>query len=227
MKFYAYPVGSRTIVLGNDSEEDVLGVGTYQLKPRAGNKLLLHDALYAAGVRWSLVSFVSLMRIGFSFDFHTDGLDLFYNGNLFCYTTLKRDFIILDLDNTYDNTSAAFISYFHSNSEFVKWRAQLGHVGQDRMGRLPKEALLYRLTRIKFPRYEPCLAGKATIKPFGKAMRAPSPLDLKRSDICGPMNVRARHGVIYFITLIDDYSRYGYVYLLCIAVKHLMCSNVL
>ena len=28
------------------------------------------------------------------------------------------------------------------------------------------------------------------------------------------MNVRARHGAIYFITLIDDYSRYGYVYLL-------------
>ena len=28
------------------------------------------------------------------------------------------------------------------------------------------------------------------------------------------MNVKGRHGVIYFTTLIDDYSRYGYVYLL-------------
>jgi len=28
------------------------------------------------------------------------------------------------------------------------------------------------------------------------------------------MNVKARHGAIYFITLIDDYSQYGYVYLL-------------
>jgi len=28
------------------------------------------------------------------------------------------------------------------------------------------------------------------------------------------MNVKARHGPIYFITLMDDYSRYGYVYLL-------------
>jgi len=26
------------------------------------------------------------------------------------------------------------------------------------------------------------------------------------------MNVKARHGSIYFITLIDNYSRYGYVY---------------
>jgi len=28
------------------------------------------------------------------------------------------------------------------------------------------------------------------------------------------MNIKTRHGAINFITLIDDYSRYGYVYLL-------------
>ena len=77
MEFHRYPMGSRTVVLGNGSEEDVLGVGTYQLRFRGGNKLLLHDALHAPGVRYSLVAFVSLMKIGFSFGFHTDGLDLF------------------------------------------------------------------------------------------------------------------------------------------------------
>jgi len=59
------------------------------------------------------------MRIGFSFSFRTDGLDLFYNGNLFGRATLKRDFIVLDLDNTYDNTFTAYVSYFDSNSESV------------------------------------------------------------------------------------------------------------
>jgi len=142
-------------------------------------------------------------------------LDLFYNGNLFSHATLKGDFIVLDLDNTYDNTSIAYVSYFDFNSESIKWHARLGHMGQDRMGRLAKEGLLDRLTRVKLPRCEPCLAGKATIKPFSKAMRDwSSPLELIHSDICGPMNVKARHGDIYFITLIDDYSRYGYVYLL-------------
>jgi len=64
------------------------------------------------------------------------------------------------------------------------------------------------------PRYESCLAGKATAKPFGKASRASSPLELIHSDICGLMNVKARHGPFYFLTFIDDYSRYGFVYLL-------------
>jgi len=57
MAFHPYLVGSRTVILGNDSEKDVLGVGTYQLRLRGGNKLLIHDTLYAPGVRCSLVFF--------------------------------------------------------------------------------------------------------------------------------------------------------------------------
>ena len=64
------------------------------------------------------------------------------------------------------------------------------------------------------PKYEPWLAGKASIKPFSKVVRESSPLELIYSDIYGPMNVKAHHGVIYLTTLINDYSRYGYVHLL-------------
>ena len=52
------------------------------------------------------------------------------------------------------------------------------HVGQDQMGRVAKKGLLDRLTRVKLSRCEPCLAGKATIKPFSKTMRASSLLEL-------------------------------------------------
>ena len=129
VEFHRYLVGSQIVVLENDSEEDVLRVGTYQLKLREGNKLLLHHAFYAPGVRCSLVSYVSLVRLGFTFGFHPDGLDLFYNGNLFGQATLKEDFIILDLDDNYNNISFAYVSYLDSNSQSVKWDARLGHVG--------------------------------------------------------------------------------------------------
>ena len=39
-------------------------------------------------------------------------------------------------------------------------------------------------------------------------------LELIHTDVCGPMNVQARGGYKYFITFTDDYSRYGYVYLM-------------
>lgn len=61
---------------------------------------------------------------------------------------------------------------------------------------------------------ESCPASKATAKPFGKASRASSLLEILHSDICGPINVKACHWAIYFLTFIDDYSRCGYVYIL-------------
>ena len=54
-----------------------------------------------------------------------------------------------------------------------------------------------------------------TKRPFtGKGYKAKEPLKLIHSDLCGPMNVKKRGGYEYFISFIDDYSRYGYLYLM-------------
>ena len=47
-----------------------------------------------------------------------------------------------------------------------------------------------------------------------KGYRAKEVLDLVHTDLCGPMSTSARGGYEYFITFIDDYSRYGYIYLM-------------
>ena len=39
-------------------------------------------------------------------------------------------------------------------------------------------------------------------------------LDLVHTDVRGPMLTQAKGGYEYFITFTDDYSRYGYVYLM-------------
>ena len=39
-------------------------------------------------------------------------------------------------------------------------------------------------------------------------------LELVHMDVCGPMSTQAKGGYEYFITFTDDYSRYGYVYLM-------------
>ena len=36
------------------------------------------------------------------------------------------------------------------------------------------------------------------------------------TDVCGPLSIPARGGFTYFITFTDDYSRYGFIYL----IKH-------
>ena len=62
---------------------------------------------------------------------------------------------------------------------------------------------------------EPCLMGKMTKPPFSKTMeRATDLLKIIHTDICGPMSVEARGGYHCVLTLTDDLSRYGYVYLM-------------
>ena len=54
-----------------------------------------------------------------------------------------------------------------------------------------------------------------TKRPFSaKGERSKEPLQLVHSDVCGPLSVQARCGYEYFVTFIDDFSRYGYVYLM-------------
>ena len=45
-------------------------------------------------------------------------------------------------------------------------------------------------------------------------MKVTSKLQLIHSNICGSMNVKARHGANYFITFVDDFSHFGHVYLI-------------
>ena len=82
------------------------------------------------------------------------------------------------------------------------------------MNRLARENLLGQFIKIDMPTCEYCLASKTIRKSFGKGTRAEIPLQLIHSDICGPMSVRGRHDTLYFITFINEFTRYGHVYLI-------------
>ena len=127
----------------------------------------------------------------------------------------------LDIDcSAYDSSFALLTQNDHDE---MNWHARLGHIGQDRMTRLAREGLLGPLAKVNLPTYEHCLAEKSTRKPFGKGIRATVSLELIHSDVCGPMNVRARHGASYFITFMDDFTHYIHVYLVSHKSEALDC----
>ena len=66
-----------------------------------------------------------------------------------------------------------------------------------------------------FPICESCLEDEMTKRPFNaKGRRAQELLEPVHSDVCDLMSIQARYGYKYFITFTDDYSRFGYVYLM-------------
>jgi hypothetical protein len=60
---------------------------------------------------------------------------------------------------------------------------------------------------------EPCVKGKMARKPFKVSqVKSTRPLELIHSDVCGPMQNVSLGGSKYFVSFIDDYSRFSHVY---------------
>ena len=74
--------------------------------------------------------------------------------------------------------------------------------------------LLSPLDVTTLPVCKPCLEEKIIMRPFKEGYTAKEVLDLVHIDLCKPMSTSARGGYEYFITFINDYSRYGYIYLM-------------
>nr|GEU86808.1 retrotransposon protein, putative, Ty1-copia subclass [Tanacetum cinerariifolium] len=83
------------------------------------------------------------------------------------------------------------------------------------MQKLHSEGLLENIDEESFDKCESCISGKMTKKPFNKNIeRATDLLGLIHTDVCGPLRHVSRKGASYFLTFTDDFSRYGYVFLL-------------
>ena len=132
---------------------------------------------------------------------------------LYILTPDKHELYNSDLDN--NSHVKSLKRKFPSTNDAYIWHLRLGHINSNRIQRLIKDGLLKPMDFNEFPVCESCLEGKMTKRPFNaKGRRAQDLLELVHYDVYGPMSTQAKGGYEYFITFIDDYSIYGYVYLM-------------
>ena len=160
----------------------------------------------------------------FTISFDNNAINISHNGLEICRACLEYGLYVLRPFESYSfNTEMFRIANPISNKkqkvsnddQTYLWHLRLGHISLDRINRLTKDGPLRELSVGTLPVCESCLEGKMTKRSFsGKRKRAEEPLELVHSDVCGPLNVQARGGYEYFISFIDDFSRYGYIYLM-------------
>ena len=99
------------------------------------------------------------------------------------------------------------------------WQQRFGHLGVRNLQKLAAEKLVdgfnYDISKeLQF--CEPCSEGKhhRTSFPINHSKRSDKPLDIVHSDLCGKMNAKSLSGAEYFLTFIDDNTRYVWVYVL-------------
>ncbi|GJX88139.1 retrotransposon protein, putative, ty1-copia subclass [Tanacetum coccineum] len=83
------------------------------------------------------------------------------------------------------------------------------------MDKIQHDGILQPTHDESFEKCKSCVSGKMAWKPFPHQVeRAKDLLGLIHTDVCGPLRTLLRDGASYFITFTDNFSRYGYVYLM-------------
>lgn len=94
------------------------------------------------------------------------------------------------------------------------WHQRLGHVSKERLKSLVKSGVIGPLDFSDFSTCLDCIRGKLTKLHKFESDRSTDLLQLIHTDIYGPFPTPSLGRQRYFITFIDDFSRYAYVFLI-------------
>src|SRR5512141_1382666 len=134
------------------------------------------------------------------------------NKTLYGYTPNENSSLDLDRSDTHIHNIETKRCKVNNDSATYLWHCRLGHIGVKRMKKLHADGILESLDYESLGACEPCLMGKMTKTRFyGTMERATDLLEIIHTNICGPMSVDAHGGYCYFLTFIDDFSRYEYI----------------
>ncbi|GKA98699.1 retrotransposon protein, putative, ty1-copia subclass [Tanacetum coccineum] len=186
--------GALSLYVGNGQRAAVEAIGSYHLFSR------LYDDGY---VNLFVDNTISVSR-----------------NNMVYFSAIPRDGIFeIDLSNSNTNDSSV---YAVSNKKAklnldsaLLWHCRLGHISKKRIEKLQHDGLLNSTDLRAFEKCVSCMSRKMARKPYTHQVeRAKDQLGLIHTDVYGPFRTVSRQGASYFVTFTDDFSRYGYVYLL-------------
>ncbi|KAJ9552405.1 hypothetical protein OSB04_016450 [Centaurea solstitialis] len=190
-------------------------VGSYSLSLPSGLVLELENCYYVPKMSKNVLSFDLLVDQGFYYKYDYKMLSVFKNNIFYFKATPVNGLYTVNLQD--NNNEIYHISKRSKDIEdqTYLWHCRLGHINKKRVELLLKGGFLGTFDFKPFDNYESCLSGKMTKEPFNKDNeRASGLLEIVHTDVCGPFSHEARGGYRYFITFSDNFSRYGYVYLM-------------
>ncbi|XP_077215490.1 uncharacterized protein LOC143850059 [Tasmannia lanceolata] len=195
------------LYMGNSSTAEVKGKGKVELEFTSGKRLTLTGVYHVPEVRKNLVSGSILNKNGFKLVFESDKFILSKGGTFVGKGYMYEGMFKLNINKV--NVFAYVL-----DSSLSLWHNRLGHVNTRKMNDMVKLTLIPKYENDLVDRCKTCMQTKIITKSFPKVDRTSNLLDLIHSDVCDIHSVPTKGGKKYFVTFIDDYSRYCYVYLL-------------
>ncbi|GJS84672.1 retrotransposon protein, putative, ty1-copia subclass [Tanacetum coccineum] len=199
--------------------KQVEAIGSFDLVLPNGLVTCLDNCHYAPSITRGVVSVHRLVKNRFVQCFMDFGI-LVSKNNVHYFNAIPNNVVYkIDMHNLVPNVNSIYnVSTKrakHNLDSTYLWHCHLAHISKKRIEKLQLEGLLKSTDDESFDQCISCLSGKMIRKSFlHRSERATDLLGIIHTDVCGPLRHVSRQGASYFITFTDDYSRYGYVYLL-------------
>nr|GEX73542.1 retrotransposon protein, putative, Ty1-copia subclass [Tanacetum cinerariifolium] len=210
-------------------QEEGQSVSSYLLKMKSYLDILEHlgfDMPNELGVSLILKDYYKFIQ---NYIMHSMGktivelhamLKLHDKDNVFYFNAIPRDGIYeINMQNLYPNDSSMYNvsnkGAKHALDFYYLLHCHLGHINKKSVDKLQRDGILRPTHDESLNKCKSCIYGKMARKPFPyQVKRSKDLLGLIHTDVCGPFRTMSRVGASYFITFTDDFSRYGYVYMM-------------
>ena len=201
-----------TVRMGNASAAQVLGIGNVDLKFASGRVLTLTRVHHVPSIHRNIISGSYLVKNGFELSFKCNKVVITQTGTFVGKGYLSDGLFLINVEPVL----GGFINVPSVNcvESSDLWHSRLGHLNFGALKNMMNLELIPKHSIDKKSKCQVCVTAKQTKKPFHNVVRDSELLDLVHTDICEFGGVLTKDHYRYFITFIDDYSRYCYVYLL-------------
>ncbi|KAK1607467.1 hypothetical protein QYE76_031140 [Lolium multiflorum] len=204
-----------SITFGDNSKGKVLGYG----KVAISKDLCLETVMLVEHLGYNLLSIYHLADAGYNSYFTKYYVQVFRSDNLKLVLVgyVENNLYVVDLSKESPSPSTCLMAAKHD--EGWLWHRRLGHVNMRNLKQLLKGEHIVGLTDISFDKdrvCSACVAGKQLKKkhPIKSIVTTSRPLELLHLDLFGPSHYDTLGGSKYGLVIVDDYSRYSWVFLL-------------
>ena len=204
------------IRLGDESSVKGIGRGSVRVmlsvngKPR---KCDIKNVVYAPSMAFNIVSVRVMGRSGMRSVFDENTCHIEKGGNILAQGEISDGLYCLKTSRSHDSSEPEIALVADINV----WHQRLAHVHVDGIRGMVRDDVVegIKLNATKnVSRCKACVYGKSTRAPIPRqgGVRAKGVLDLVHTDVCGQMPEASLGGSRYFVSFVDDHSRYAWIY---------------
>lgn len=198
-----------------DESVNSIGKGQIEMKVNVFNKhkndIKLSQAVLVPSFKNNLLSVSQITKKGYKIIFDSHGAKVRRRDGTVAMTAKEENGLYVVEENATQN---AMLHVEHYNP-LIKWHHRLGHLNFNDVRKLKNKQTVIGINdklNTSNPVCEVCQKGKIHQLPYESSTRGEKDiLGLIHSDICGPFSTASLGGAKYFITFIDDKSRYVYI----------------